>query len=141
HPLDRADDRRSAALAPHRDHESVSRRTGATGPSRGDRDHHLLRAQLRTALVHLPDGTPLKTLHPAYFALVMATGIVSIAAKLLEVPYVPRALLWINILAFITLWILTILRIARYPKDVFADLIDHQRGVGFFTAVAATSVL
>src|SRR6185295_6389399 len=31
--------------------------------------------------------------------------------------------------------------IARYPRDVFADLCDHQRGVGFFTAVAGTSVL
>jgi len=83
----------------------------------------------------------LKTLHPAYFALVMATGIVSIAAKLLELPYVPQALLWINIAAFLALWALTLARIARYPKNVAADVADHQRGVGFFTAVAATSVL
>ena len=83
----------------------------------------------------------MKTLHPAYFALVMATGIVSIAAKLLELPYVPQALLWINIAAFLALWALTLARIARYPKNVAADVADHQRGVGFFTAVAATSVL
>lgn len=83
----------------------------------------------------------IRTLHPAYFALVMATGIVSIAAQLLGIPYVPRILLAINVIAFAVLWILTIVRIARYPKDVAADLGDHQRGVGFFTAVAATSVL
>jgi tellurite resistance protein TehA-like permease len=82
----------------------------------------------------------IRTLHPAYFALVMATGIVSIAAQLLQIPYVPVALLAINVIAFAVLWILTIIRIARFPKDVAADVSDHQRGVGFFTAVAATSV-
>ena len=83
----------------------------------------------------------LRTLHPAYFALVMATGIVSIAAQLLGIPFVPKTLLAINIAAYAVLSVLTILRIARYPRDVFADLIDHQRGVGFFTVVAGTSVL
>ena len=83
----------------------------------------------------------IRTLHPAYFALVMATGIVSIAAQLLRIPIVPRVLLGINAIAFVTLWTLTIVRVVRYPKDILADLSDHQRGVGFFTAVAATSVL
>lgn len=83
----------------------------------------------------------IRALHPAYFALVMATGIVSIAAQLLGIPFVPHALLAVNVVAFAVLWILTLVRIARYPKDVIADVADHQRGVGFFTAVAATSVL
>ena len=83
----------------------------------------------------------IRTLHPAYFALVMATGIVSIAAQLLGVPYVPRVLLAINVAAYAVLWVLTVTRIVRFPREVGADLIDHQRGVGFFTTVAATSVL
>lgn len=83
----------------------------------------------------------IRTLHPAYFALVMATGIVSIAAKLLAVPIVPLVLLAINVIAYVVLWVLTFIRIGRFPREVFADLIDHQRGVGFFTMVAATSVL
>ena len=83
----------------------------------------------------------IRTLHPAYFALVMATGIVSIAAHLLGIPYVPQVLLAINIAAYVVLWLLTFVRIARFPRDVAADVADHQRGVGFFTAVAATSVL
>ena len=83
----------------------------------------------------------IRTLHPAYFALVMATGIVSIAAQLLGVPYVPRVLLAINVAAYAVLWALTVTRIVRFPREVGADLIDHQRGVGFFTTVAATSVL
>jgi tellurite resistance protein TehA-like permease len=91
--------------------------------------------------VTAPPRESIRTLHPAYFALVMATGIVSIAAQLLEIPFIPRILLAINVGAFAALWALTIIRISRFPRDVFADLIDHQRGVGFFTAVAATSVL
>jgi len=83
----------------------------------------------------------IRTLHPAYFALVMATGIVSIAAQLLTIPFAPQALLAINVAAYAVLCVLTIVRIVRFPRDVFADLIDHQRGVGFFTVVAATSVL
>src|SRR5207248_1511009 len=108
-------------------------------------EHRLLRAGRRPAELHLSDGAALteelRTLHPAYFALVMATGIVSIAAKLLGIPYVPMALLFVNLAAYVVLWALTLARIARFRRDVFADVADHQRGVGFFTTVAATSVL
>lgn len=83
----------------------------------------------------------IRTLHPAYFALVMATGIVSIAANLMGMSAIAQALLAINVVAFACLCVLTVIRVARFPGDVFADLIDHQRGVGFFTMVAATSVL
>lgn len=83
----------------------------------------------------------IRSLHPAYFALVMATGIVSIASHLLGIPVVPRALLVVNIAAYAILWLLTLVRLARFPRDLAADLADHQRSVGFFTTVAATSVL
>ncbi len=86
-------------------------------------------------------GDGIRTLHPAYFALVMATGIVSIAANLMGMHEVALVLLAVNVVAYVVLWGLTLVRIARFPRDVFADLIDHQRGVGFFTTVAATSVL
>src|SRR5436190_1674148 len=142
HPLDRHRDGRAAALASDGDDERISRGTGARDRSRRDRKLHLLRAELRPAHVRLSDGAALiRTLHPAYFALVMATGIVSIAAQLLGIPIVPQVLLGINGVAFIVLWALTIIRIVRYPKDVLADVSDHQRGVGFFTTVAGTSVL
>jgi tellurite resistance protein TehA-like permease len=71
----------------------------------------------------------------------MATGIVSIAAKLMNMPIVAMALLVVNVIAFVVLSILTIARLVRFPREFFADIIDHQRGVGFFTTVAATSVL
>ena len=37
--------------------------------------------------------------------------------------------------------VLNILRAVRFPRAFFADMIDHLRGPGFFTFVAATSVL
>ena len=83
----------------------------------------------------------LATLHPAYFALVMATGIVSIACGLLGLRPIGVGLLWANSAFYVALWILTILRIARFRERVVADLTHHGRAVGFFTIVAATCVL
>jgi tellurite resistance protein TehA-like permease len=80
-------------------------------------------------------------MHPAYFAMAMATGIVSIACNLLGLPLVARGLFWLNVAIYATLWALTALRVARYPAEVLADLTSHGRGVGFFTVVAATCVL
>jgi tellurite resistance protein TehA-like permease len=88
----------------------------------------------------LPVGG-LAVLHPAYFALVMATGIVSIAAHLLAVPLVPRALFALNLVFYPLLWTLTFARIVRYRARFVADLSHHARAVGFFTIVAATCVL
>jgi tellurite resistance protein TehA-like permease len=81
------------------------------------------------------------SLHPAYFALVMATGIVSIAAKLLGLPALARLLFGLNLLFYPVLAVLTGIRIARSPDRVVADLLDHGRSVGFFTTVAGTCVL
>jgi len=80
-------------------------------------------------------------LHPAYFALVMATGIVSIASWLLGLRAVARVLLAINLVAYPTMWALMVARIVRHRARVIADLSHHGRAVGFFTIVAATSVL
>jgi len=83
----------------------------------------------------------LRELHPAYFALVMATGIVSLAAWITGFPVVAQTLFAINLVAYPTLWVLLLLRVRRFPRDVLADLCSHARGVGFFTIVAATCVL
>jgi tellurite resistance protein TehA-like permease len=73
--------------------------------------------------------------------MVMATGIVSIAAQLRGMPAVAVSLLWINVVLYIVLWLLTILRIIYHSDKLLADLLDHGRCVGFFTLVAATCVL
>jgi tellurite resistance protein TehA-like permease len=81
------------------------------------------------------------TLHPAYFALVMATGIVSIACELVGFRAAAVALFGVNVVCYPVLWVLTILRVVRYRDRVVADLLDHSRAVGFFTTIAATCVL
>ena len=80
-------------------------------------------------------------MHPAYFAMVMATGIVSIACQLLSLPLIARVLFGLNIVFYAALWVLTALRCARFPERVQADLLHHGRSVGFFTTVAGTCVL
>ncbi|WP_231754104.1 tellurite resistance/C4-dicarboxylate transporter family protein [Caulifigura coniformis] len=80
-------------------------------------------------------------MNPSGFALVMATGIVSLACHLLGMPLIARALLWLNVPAYLVLVALTLARLVRFPRRFFRDLIDHKRGVGFFTTVAASGVL
>ena len=81
------------------------------------------------------------TLFPGYFALVMATGIVAIAAELRGFHGVAVVLTWINVVAYLALWLLFGARLLRYPSLVLADLTSHQKGAAFLTVVAATNVL
>ncbi len=80
-------------------------------------------------------------LFPGYFALVMATGIVSIAAHLLQFPLIPQFLLVVNLLAYVVLWILTLARLIMFFPKMVADISSHARGPGFFTLIAGTCVL
>ena len=80
-------------------------------------------------------------LFPGYFALVMATGIISIACYLLEMNSLALVLLAINVVAYVVLWSLLLLRLIFFFSRVKADINDHVRGPGFFTTVAGTSVL
>jgi tellurite resistance protein TehA-like permease len=80
-------------------------------------------------------------LHPASFAFVMATGIVSIALQLQGVHWLALALAAAGAAGYALLWLLTIWRAVAAPRAVLADLSDHGRSVGFFTTVAATGVV
>ncbi|MCG3160791.1 MAG: hypothetical protein JMDDDDMK_01866 [Acidobacteria bacterium] len=82
-----------------------------------------------------------ENLFPGYFSLVMATGIISVAAYRMEMRTIAWTLLVINIAAYVTLWSLTLLRLTRFLPRVLADLTSHVRGPGFFTLVAGTCVL
>ncbi len=82
-----------------------------------------------------------KDLPSAYFAMVMSTGIISISCYLLEMIFFANLLFWLNIWFYISLWILTLLRIVFFHKDFLSDLIDHQKGPGFFTLVAGACIL
>lgn len=82
-----------------------------------------------------------KRLPPSYFAMVMATGIVSTACHLMGYPTLSSILFWLNICFYLTLLLLLSLRIGFFTKHFLDDLFDHSRGPGFFTIVAATSLL
>lgn len=80
-------------------------------------------------------------LFPGYFALVMSTGIVAIAAFRQDYPAVSTAFFWAGVAAYAVLGAMTLARLALYPGRLAADLTDHGRGPGFFTLVAATCLI
>ena len=80
--------------------------------------------------------SPIANLFPGYFALVMATGIVAIAAYFLGMEMIGYALLAINCAAYIVLWALTAARLWLYRTNLLNDLTHHQRSVLFLTIVA-----
>lgn len=82
-----------------------------------------------------------ETLFPGYFALTMATGVVSIACALLGMRQIAWALLAVNWIIYPSLWGLTLVRMAAFPRQLARDISDHQRAPGFFTLVAGTCVL
>ena len=101
-------------------------------------DTHSPKSPSLAARLFLP---PVQTLSPAYFGMVMATGIVSLAANQVGLRWHAWLLFAIAGVAYVVLWWLTILRILRHPRVVFTDMIDHLRGPGFFTMVAASCIM
>jgi tellurite resistance protein TehA-like permease len=80
-------------------------------------------------------------LFPGYFALVMATGIISIACFFLDMRTIAVALLVINVIAYVVLLVLLLVRLFFFFPRIKADINDHVCGPGFFTVVAGTCVL
>lgn len=82
-----------------------------------------------------------KDLPPAYFALVMATGIVAIACHFHGYLIAAKALYGIALVCYPVLWCLTIWRAFRFPKRLFEDFQNHGLAPGFFTIIAATGIV
>ena len=83
----------------------------------------------------------LADMSPAYFGMVMATGIVSIGAHFLAWPQIAQTLFQLNVVVYAVLCGLTVWRAAAHTRRFFGDMVDHLRGPGFFTTVAATGIL
>lgn len=83
----------------------------------------------------------MRGLTPGYFALVMATGILSIAMQTDGWMPASVVLAAIAVIAYVVLVVLNIIRLVRHPDAVRADFNDPARAFGFFTFVAATCVL
>jgi tellurite resistance protein TehA-like permease len=79
--------------------------------------------------------------YPGYFALVMATGIISNALYFESQRSLADALFYANLVAYPILWFLTLLRAAWARTALWADLTSPKLVFAFFTIVAATDVL
>ncbi len=80
-------------------------------------------------------------LPPGYFAMVMATGIVSLASHFMGMAIVAAILFRLNIAFYAILWVLLLGRIVFFPHRFLFDLGNHGRGAGYFTTIAATCIL
>lgn len=83
----------------------------------------------------------LRDLSPGYFAMVMATGILSVGARSEGRLTTSRALLVVALVAFVALVALNAWRLVAFPQALERDFADPQRGFGFYTLVAAADVL
>src|SRR5690625_2603698 len=81
-----------------------------------------------------------ENLFPAYFALVMTSGALSIGTHLLQMLTISKILLIVNVIAYISLWVLTLIRLLTFFPKLAEDLTSHEKGPGFFTLVAGTCV-
>jgi tellurite resistance protein TehA-like permease len=77
----------------------------------------------------------------SYFALVMATGIISIGSFLLQMTMIAYILFWFSVVVFVVLLCLFFLRLILHFSVVKNDLMDHQKGPLFFTIIAAACIL
>lgn len=82
-----------------------------------------------------------RTLNPGYFALVMATGIMSVGMANQELPVLSGTLLILAIACYAVLVVLTVIRLVNYRADMLAHLRDPSIAFGYFTFVAATDVV
>src|SRR5262249_61556536 len=86
-------------------------------------------------------GPNVRSLPPNIFAMVMATGIISLAANGAGHSILAHILFWLNVGLYAILLVLLVIRTLRYRVDLAADLASHARAPGFFTLVAAPWVL
>jgi tellurite resistance protein TehA-like permease len=81
-----------------------------------------------------------RDLYPGYFALVMATGIVSNAAHYLGHGRLSDFLMAVNLAAFPLLLVMFATRAVRFRRELWADLMNPRLVFSFFTIVAAADV-
>ena len=82
-----------------------------------------------------------ESLTPGYFALVMASGILSVGMAQKGHDTLSLLTLLVCACAFVTLLALTVWRFVAYRDATNEDFLDPRRAFGFFTFVAGTNVL
>ncbi|HKX67779.1 MAG TPA: tellurite resistance/C4-dicarboxylate transporter family protein [Intrasporangium sp.] len=86
-------------------------------------------------------GGLVEKLTPGYFALVMASGIISIGLGLTGFRLLSVLLFAVCIVAYVVLLGLNLWRFASFRHAMVEDFKDPKRAFGFFTFVAGTNVL
>jgi uncharacterized protein YeaO (DUF488 family)/tellurite resistance protein TehA-like permease len=112
--------------------ESTIRQSCCATCSHGSRVAADVSAALRRAVRGFP---------PAYFALVMATGIVAVDARSAGLPGVASALGAFDIAAYAVICALFGLRARFFARETWRELTQPRTGPPFFASVAATAVV
>lgn len=81
------------------------------------------------------------SLAPGSFAMVMATGIVSIGLRTAGFPIAARVLLILAVIAAVVLTVMSVLRFVRHRARMRADSRRPEVAFGYFTTVAAACML
>lgn len=82
-----------------------------------------------------------RNFHPAYFAMVMATGIVSIAFEAMDFSVIAKVLFILNLGFYTVLCIVLIARMAFFLPDLMADFLALRRAWLFLTFVVGTNTV
>jgi len=82
----------------------------------------------------------LKDLYPGYFAMTMATGIISLALKLQNLSTLSEIFFVFTLATWVIMSVLYTWRLIKFPKSVFEDLTNPRTTFIFFTFVAATNI-
>lgn len=82
----------------------------------------------------------IRNLYPGYFALIMATGIISNGFFLLGHRTISTGLLIVDTAAFVILIVMTLSRAFMFPRQMWEDLINPRLVFSFFTIVAGANV-
>ncbi|WP_139921124.1 hypothetical protein [Hymenobacter sp. DG01] len=77
----------------------------------------------------------------AYFALIMSTGIISLAADGLHLQAVAEAFFYVNLMLYPLFVLLLVLRVVMAFQAVRAELTSHDQGATYLTLVPATCLL
>lgn len=101
------------------------------------------RDRVREATTEPTYGTreAIRTLNPGYFALVMASGMVSMAMYHQNSRRLSVLLLWVTVASYLLLLTVSAVRFVAFRHEFLADLYDSGRAFGLFTFVSATNVL
>lgn len=78
---------------------------------------------------------------PAYFTMVMATGIISLAAHAQHLSWLAESFFYLNLVLYPLFLLLLAVRLLRFFSGLKAELASHEKGANYLALVAATSLV